>query len=451
MDALDYPRIDATVTDNGVINLTIQGHHPRTFQDTTTDTALTHVWNHCAHLAYALGRDVKIYVHEGPKTSYYTLTPDGEPTLQTVTEEVEKPALWRRKALLIPAAALLVLGIGGGALATVSALNRPNSTTNAASAAAGITLTLDHGTYTAAALSSDGQRLSYLDGTTLYVVDAATGTLVSQTDLTKDKVEASGLMIHPTSDGFLYTAPGTYFTWSNGKFSSIDTITAKSQTIITRAGEPVIISRSDTTPGSVQKISATGPERYRSPADGAAFIATHQGTGIWASTRGTGTIITATAKGAETAARPLAAPADGATFTRWVGATATGEVITLWHTPDGRDLLALQSAESESLSRTIDVTAAAESVKIDGTGTLAIAGAQVHTLTAEGGYSLPATPTKVTARPAGGFSLEFGDGTTGDAISTGYIASTDAPVIGTTATGHRITVSTDQHSIIINP
>lgn len=448
MDALDYPRIDATVETDGIINLTIQDHNPRTFQDTTTDAALTHVWNHCAHLAQTLGRDVKIYVQEGTKTSYYTLTPEGEPTLQTVTEEVEKTSIWRRKAILIPAAALLALGLGGGALATVNALNQPATTT--ATTPAGITLTLDNGTYTTGALSSDGQRISYVDGSTLYVVDAK-GTLVSQTDLTKNKVKAAGLTIHPTSDGFLYTAPGTYFLWSGGKFSSINTITPKAQTIITRAGEPVIISRNDPTPSNVQKISVNGTERYRSPAEGAAFIATSKGSGIWASTRGNGTIITATAKGTETAARPVATPSEGATFTRWVGATATGEVVTLWRTPAGQDVLALQSPESDSVSRTVDITGAADSVKIDGTGTIAIAGSQVHHLSTEGSYALPAVPTKVTSRPAGGFSLEFGDGTTGDATHSGYTASPETPVIGTTADGHRVTVSPDQHSIVINP
>lgn len=444
MDALDYPRIDATVETDGIINLTIQDHNPRTFQDTTTDAALTHVWNHCAHLAQTLGRDVKIHVQEGTKISYYTLTPEGEPTLQTVTEEVEKTSIWRRKAILIPAAALLALGLGGGALATVNALNHPATTT--ATTPAGVTLTLDNGTYTTASISGDGQRLSYVDGSTLYVVDATKGTLVSQTDLTKIKIEAAGLTIHPTGDGFLYTAPGSYFMWASGKFSSINTITPKAQTIITRAGEPVIISRNDPTPSNVQKISVNGTERYRSPAEGAAFIATSKGSGIWASTRGNGTIITATAKGTETAARPVATPAEGATFTRWVGATATGEVITLWHTPSGQDVLALQSPESDSVSRTIDITGAADSVKIDGTGTIAIAGSQVHHLSTEGSYALPAVPTKVTSRPAGGFSLEFGDAT-----PNGYIASTETPVIGTTADGHRVTVSPDQHSIIINP
>ena len=449
MDALDYPRIDATVETDGIIQLEIQDHNPRTFQDATTEEALGQVWSHCAHLAQTLGRDVKIYVQEGTKTSYYTLTPEGEPTLQTVTEEVEKPSIWRRKAILIPAAALLALGLGGGALATVNALNQPATTT--ATTPAGITLTLDNGTYTAAALSGDGQRLSYVDGFTLYVVDATKGTLVSQTDLTKIKIEAAGLTIHPTSDGFLYTAPGSYFLWSGGKFSSINTITPKAQTIITRAGEPVIISRNDPTPSNVQKISVNGTERYRSPAEGAAFIATSKGSGIWASTRGNGTIITATANGTETAARPVATPAEGATFTRWVGATATGEVITLWHTPSGQDILALQSPESDSVSRTIDITGAADNVKIDGTGTIAIAGSQVHYLTTEGSYALPAVPTKVTSRPTGGFTLEFGDGTTGDATPSGYTASTDTPVIGTTADGHRVTVSPDQHSIVINP
>ena len=448
MDALDYPRIDATVETDGIINLTIQDHNPRTFQDTTTDAALTHVWNHCAHLAQTLGRDVKIHVQEGTKTSYYTLTPEGESTLQTVTEEVEKPSIWRRKAILIPAAALLALGLGGGALATVNALNQPATTT--ATTPAGVTLTLDNGTYTTASISGDGQRLSYVDGSTLYVVDTK-GTLVSQTDLTKIKIEAAGLTIHPTGDGFLYTAPGSYFMWAGGKFSSINTITTKAQTIITRAGEPVIISRNDSTPGSVQKISVNGTERYRSPAEGAAFIATFKGSGIWASTRGNGTIITATAKGTETAARPVATPVEGATFTRWVGATANGEVVTLWHAPSGQDVLALQAPESDSVSRTIDITGAADSVKIDGTGTIAIAGSQVHYLSTEGSYALPAVPTKVTSRPAGGFTLEFGDGTTGDATPSGYIASTDTPVIGTTADGHRITVSPDRHSIVINP
>lgn len=449
MDALDYPRIDATVETDGIINLTIQDHNPRTFQDTTTDAALTHVWNHCAHLAQTLGRDVKIYVQEGTKTSYYVLTPEGEPTLQTVTEEVEKTSIWRRKAILIPAAALLALGLGGGALATVNALNQPAPA--AATTPAGITLTLDNGTYTTGALSSDGRRISYVDGSTLYVVDTTRGTLVSQTDLTKNKVKAAGLTIHPTSDGFLYTAPGSYFMWASGKFSSINTITTKTQTIITRAGEPVIISRNDPTPSNVQKISVNGTERYRAPAEGAAFIATSKGNGIWASTRGNGTIITATSKGTETAARPVAPPAEGATFTRWVGATATGEVITLWHTPSGQDVLALQSPESDSVSRTIDITGAADSVKIDGTGTIAIAGSQVHHLSTEGSYALPAIPTKVTSRPAGGFTLEFGDGTTGNATPNGYTSSTETPVIGTTADGHRVTVSPDQHSIIINP
>lgn len=444
MDALDYPRIDATVETDGIINLTIQDHNPRTFQDVTTEEALGQVWNHCAHLAQTLGRDVKIYLQEGTKTSYYVLTPEGEPTLQTVTEEVEKTSIWRRKAILIPAAALLALGLGGGALATVNALNHPATTT--ATTPAGITLTLDNGTYTTGALSGDGQRLSYVDGSTLYVVDATKGTLVSQTDLTKIKIEAAGLTIHPTGDGFLYTAPGSYFMWASGKFSSINTITPKAQTIITRAGEPVIISRNDPTPSNVQKISVNGTERYRSPAEGAAFIATSKGSGIWASTRGNGTIITATAKGTETAARPVATPAEGATFTRWVGATATGEVITLWHTPSGQDVLALQSPESDSVSRTIDITGAADSVKIDGTGTIAIAGSQVHHLSTEGSYALPAVPTKVTSRPAGGFSLEFGDAT-----PNGYIASTETPVVGTTADGHRVTVSPDRTSIIINP
>ena len=201
-----------------------------------------------------------------------------------------------------------------------------------------------------------------------------------------------------------------------------------------RAGESVIISRNDPTPGSVQKISVNGTERYRSPAEGAAFIATSKGNGIWASTRGNGTIITATTNGTETGAHPLVTPTEGATFTRWVGATANGEVVTLWHTPAGQDILALQAPESDSVSRTI-----------------AIAGDQVHHLTTEGSYALPAVPTKVTSRPAGGFSLEFGDGTTGDATSSGYIASTDTPVLGTTADGHRVTVSPDQHSIVINP
>ena len=449
MDALDYPRIDATVETDGIIHLEIQDHNPRTFQDVTTEEALGQVWNHCAHLAQTLGRDVKIYVQEGTKTSYYVLTPEGEPTLQTVTEEVEKTSIWRRKAILIPAAALLALGLGGGALATVNALNQPATTT--ATTPAGITLTLDNGTYTTGALSSDGRRISYVDGSTLYVVDTTRGTLVSQTDLTKNKVKAAGLTIHPTSDGFLYTAPGSYFTWASGKFSSINTITPKTQTIITRAGEPVIISRNDPTPGSVQKISVNGTERYRSPAEGAAFIATSKGSGIWASTRGNGTIITATATGTETGARPLATPTEGATFTRWVGATANGEVVTLWRTPAGQDVLALQSPESNSVSRTVDITGAADSVKIDGTGTIAIAGSQVHYLSTEGSYALPAVPTKVTSRPAGGFALEFGDGTTGDATPSGYIASTDTPVIGTTADGHRVTVSPDRHSIVINP
>lgn len=449
MDALDYPRVDATVETDGIINLTIQDHNPRTFQDVTTEEALGQVWNHCAHLAQTLGRDVKIYVQEGTKTSYYVLTPEGEPTLQTVTEEVEKTSIWRRKAILIPAAVLLALGLGGGALATVNALNQP--ATAAATTPAGITLTLDNGTYTTGALSGDGQRLSYVDGTTLYVVDATKGTLVSQTDLTKNKIEAAGLTIHPTSDGFLYTAPGSYFMWAGGKFSSINTITTKTQTIITRAGEPVIISRNDPTPSNVQKISVNGTERYRNPTEGAAFIATSKGSGIWASTRGNGTIITATAKGAETAARPVATPAEGATFTRWVGATANGEVVTLWHTPSGQDVLALQAPESDSVSRIIDITGAADSVKTDGTGTIAIAGSQVHYLSTEGSYALPTVPTKVTSRPAGGFTLEFGDGTTGDATPSGYTASTDTPVIGTTADGHRVTVSPDQHSIVINP
>lgn len=449
MDALDYPRIDATVETDSIIHLEIQDHNPRTFQDVTTEEALGQVWNHCAHLAQTLGRDVKIYVQEGTKTSYYVLTPEGEPTLQTVTEEVEKTSIWRRKAILIPAAALLALGLGGGALATVNALNQPATTT--ATTPAGITLTLDNGTYTTGALSGDGQRLSYVDGTTLYVVDATRGTLVSQTDLTKNKIEAAGLTIHPTSDGFLYTAAGSYFMWAGGKFSNINTITTKAQTIITRAGEPVIISRNDSTPGSVQKISVNGTERYRSPAEGAAFIATFKGSGIWASTRGNGTIITATAKGTETAARPVATPVEGATFTRWVGATANGEVVTLWHTPSGQDVLALQAPESDSVSRTIDITGAADSVKIDRTGTIAIAGSQVHYLSTEGSYALPAVPTKVTSRPAGGFTLEFGDGTTGDATPSGYIASTDTPVVGTTADGHRVTVSPDRHSIVINP
>lgn len=448
MDALDYPRIDATVETDGIIHLEIQDHNPRTFQDVTTEEALGQVWNHCAHLAQTLGRDVKIYVQEGTKTSYYVLTPEGEPTLQTVTEEVEKTSIWRRKAILIPAAALLALGLGGGALATVNALNQP--TTAAATTPAGIALTLDNGTYTTGALSGDGQRLSYVDGTTLYVVDTK-GTLVSQTDLTKNKIEAAGLTIHPTSDGFLYTAPGSYFMWAGGKFSNINTITTKAQTIITRAGEPVIISRNDPTPGSVQKISVNGTERYRAPAEGAAFIATSKGNGIWASTRGNGTIITATSKGTETAARPVATPSEGATFTRWVGATANGEVVTLWHTPSGQDVLALQAPESDSVSRTIDITGAADSVKIDGTGTIAIAGSQVHHLTTEGSYALPTVPTKVTSRPAGGFTLGFGDGTTGDATPSGHIASTDTPVIGTTADGHRVTVSPDRHSIVINP
>lgn len=449
MDALDYPHIDATVETDGIIQLEIQDHNPRTFQDVTTEEALGQVWNHCAHLAQTLGRDVKIYVQEGAKTSYYTLTPEGEPTLQTVTEEVEKTSIWRRKAIIIPAAALLALGLGGGALATVNALNQPATAT--ATTPAGITLTLDNGTYTTGALSGDGQRLSYVDGTTLYVVDATKGTLVSQTDLTKIKIESSSLTIHPTGDGFLYTAPGSYFLWSGGKFSSINSITTKAQTIITRAGESVIISRNDPTPSNIQKISVNGTERYRSPAEGAAFIATSKGSGIWASTRGTGTIITATANGTETSARPVATPTEGATFTRWVGATANGEVITLWHTPSGQDVLALQAPESDSVSRTIDITGAADSVKIDGTGTIAIAGSQVHYLSTEGSYALPAVPTKVTSRPAGGFTLEFGDGNTGDATPNGYIASTDTPVIGTTADGHRVTVSPDQHSIVINP
>lgn len=430
MDALDYPRIDATVETDGIIHLEIQDHNPRTFQDITPSEALGQVWNHCAHLAQTLGRDVKIYVQEGTKTSYYVLTPEGEPTLQTVTEEVEKTSIWRRKAILIPAAALLALGLGGGALATVNALNQPTTAAATTPAPAGIALTLDNGTYTTGALSGDGQRLSYVDGTTLYVVDTK-GTLVSQTDLTKNKIEAAGLTIHPTSDGFLYTAPGSYFMWAGGKFSNINTITTKAQTIITRAGEPVIISRNDPTPGSVQKISVNGTERYRAPAEGAAFIATSKGT--------------------ETAARPVATPSEGATFTRWVGATANGEVVTLWHTPSGQDVLALQAPESDSVSRTIDITGAADSVKIDGTGTIAIAGSQVHHLTTEGSYALPTVPTKVTSRPAGGFTLGFGDGTTGDATPSGHIASTDTPVIGTTADGHRVTVSPDRHSIVINP
>lgn len=447
MDALDYPRIDATVSADGLIQLEIQDHAPRTFQDVTTEAALGQVWNHCAHLAQTLGRDVKIYVQEGTKTSYYTLTPEGEPTLQTVTEEVEKPSIWRRKAILIPAAALLAIGLGGGALATVNALNQPATTT--ATTPAGVTLTLDNGTYTTGALSGDGQRISYIDGSTLYVVDATKGTLVSQTDLTKNKVEAAGLTIHPTGDGFLYTAPGSYFMWSGGKFSNINTITTKAQTIITRAGESVIISRNDPTPGSVQKISVNGTERYRSPAEGAAFIATSKGSGLWASTRNGGSIITATASGTETGSHPLIAPTEGATLAGWVGATANGEVVTLWHAANGGAILAVQGANAESVTRTFEIPGGAE-VKIDPTGTLAIAGVQVMHLNGEGSYPLPSIPAKVTARTGGGFSLEFEGGVTGEATTAGYIASSDSPVIGMTADGHRVTVGDDRRSIIIS-
>ena len=109
------------------------------------------------------------------------------------------------------------------------------------------------------------------------------------------------------------------------------------------------------------------------------------------------------------------------------------------------------SPRIDNVSRTIDITGAADSVKIDGTGTIAIAGDQVHHLTTEGSTPYRPCQPRSQSRPAGGFSLEFGDGTTGDATSSGYIASTDTPVLGTTADGHRVTVSPDQHSIVINP
>ena len=447
MDALDYPRIDATVSADGLIQLEIQDHAPRTFQDATTEEALVQVWKRCATVAQTLNRDVKVSVREGIKTSLYTVGADAVPVLHAVTEEVERTPLWKRKVLMIPAAALLAVTLGGGAIAAVASMNAPASSA-AATAPADITLTLDNGAFKAAAISGDGQHISYIDGDTLYVVDSR-GALVSQTDLTKSKLTAAQVSISSTGDGFIYTAAGNYFMWGGGKFSALTGFSPKTQALITRAGEPVLISRTDTTPNTVQKIGVTGTERYRSPAEGAAFIATSKGSGLWASTRNGGSIITATASGTETGNHPLIAPTEGATLARWVGATANGEVVTLWHTANGGAILAVQGANAESVTRTFEVPGGAE-VKIDPTGTLAIAGVQVMYLNGEGSYSLPSVPVKVTARAGGGFSLEFEGGATGEATTAGFIASSDSPVIGMTADGHRVTVGDDRRSIIIS-
>ena len=71
-------------------------------------------------------------------------------------------------------------------------------------------------------------------------------------------------------------------------------------------------------------------------------------------------------------------------------------------------------------------------------------------LNGEGSYPLPSVPVKVTARAGGGFSLEFDGGATGEATTAGFIASSDSPVIGMTADGHRVTVGADRRSIIIS-
>ena len=447
MDALDYPRIDATVSADGLIQLEIQDHAPRTFQDATTEEALVQVWKRCATVAQTLNRDVKVSVREGSKTSHYTVGADADPVLHAVTEEVERTPLWKRKVLIIPAAALLAVTLGGGAIAAVASMNAPSSSATA-TAPADITLTLDNGTFKAAAISGDGQHISYIDGDTLYVVDSR-GALVSQTDLTKSKLTGAQVSISSTGDGFIYTAAGNYFMWGGGKFSALTGFSPKTQALITRAGEPVLISRTDTTPNTVQKIGVTGTERYRSPAEGAAFIATSKGSGLWASTRNGGSIITATASGTETGTHALIAPAEGATLAGWVGATANGEVVTLWRAANGGAILAVQGANAESVTRTFEVPAGAE-VKIDPTGTLAIAGVQVMYLNGEGSYPLPSVPVKVTARAGGGFSLEFEGGATGEATTAGFIASSDSPVIGMTADGHRVTVGADRRSIIIS-
>lgn len=436
---LAFPRISATVTGQAV-RLEVEGSADRTFEAASVEEALAKAYAHAAGIARVLGRGV--YVHVSDKSHKKTLVvyPDGEvSTEKVVSLEDQKSPLWRRKMVLIPVAVLLVLG-GAGAWG-IAAMGEPES--GSVQPPASVSFSTDNGAAQGASLSGDGQYLTYLDGRTVYVVSASSGELVSKTDL-KHKPAENTFMVRPhESGGFVYLGEDQAIVWSAEKkaFSSPKALYANNAQVITRASTTVTAAKEHKeTPTSVTTIDG---DKYRSPTEGASFIAWKGDTTYWAVNRDGGAVISADKDGNEKETHKLVPPVEGAAFSTWVGMSVQGEIITSWDVGD-QTVIAFQRTGSDELAAGVTVPKS-NGAEVDYTGQVLLAGESVINCSDHTSYMLERAPDGPKTQSVGFESLGAWIGPR----TTEFIDGDPQLVVGRNAAGEQVKLSGDRKTITI--
>ena len=462
MEPSRYPRVDAIIRGPAVVELAVQDQGVRFIQEATIDAALSRSYAYVSTIASNLGRPVYVHVADAQGGNRVMVVyPNGfvEPENVVVSQAAvaapaaEKKPFYKRAVFLVPLALVLVVGLLGGGVwgvmfflsnqgeRTVAAESHetsaepqsPDSTQEKKGDAVQLT-----GAAEVSAVSQDGKYVTYLSGKTLYVVSAQTGEEVSKTEVKEPDNALSELTIRPHQGGFAYVGKESYLTWSSDKkFSEVLRYSAKDQQMLTRQGVTALVNRDNPSKPAKVTLLGSSPKEFRTPAEGASFMATSQDGG---------TVVTADASGKVEGSHKLASPGEGARLTSWAGVSSRGEVMTLWSV-DGRSTLVFQSVSSGDIASKVSVDAS-EGAKVDFSGSTLLLGKQIIDCNTRSTYTIEMAPEKATPLPVG-FHLSGGTGGVSWAGPGGVRKSPEGEVLGVNYDGASVLLSADHHHMTI--
>ena len=447
MEALRYPRVDATLKAPATVELTVQDQGTRIFQEATEEAAFGYAYTFVSGIAERLSRPIYVYVERPGESMTVLVHPNGYVETESITSSEVKKPLYKRAMCLIPVALVLMLGVAGGAWGITSYMAAQKSTSAVPTQDSTPENTTFPLTNTAEnpkpQVSVDGNYITYLSNKTLRVISTQTGEEVGSTDLGN----GDNLTIRPHRDGFAYITQDTYFTWNKDKkFTTRLPFNAKSQQMVTRQGNTVVLNRDNASKPSSVILLGDSVEKFLSPEEGASYISADGTHAYWATGHDGGTIVIADSAGKPKSSHKLTPPAEGAKLTAWVGSNVQGEIMTLWDI-GGKSVLVFQPADSDEVIAKLPVDTV-EGAKLDFSGATLLLGKQIIDCKRHTSYILEDAPEKFTQLPVG-FESTGSSGTVSWIGPQEVRKNSQGEIIGINQDGKSMLLSADHNNITI--
>lgn len=395
---LEFPFFDLTDEDETTIRLTMNGKNPKTFSGATLEEAAEAATEEVARHAARLKRPVKarLTVNRDKVIRNTVVFPDGQAEIQTSQAIVDKKPFYKKPAVIVSLATLLLMGIGGAGYA-YHAATTPAETASIVDTAPANTTINGISSTTLPLISSDSRFILYSEGNAVKVATTATGEIIDSLAF-GESPESVTFRVLPNT-GYVVVWGKHIATWSESQgFSDSSSFPSGQKMLVTRSGETVTVAKSTASQPESVEIAGTG-KTFSRPSEGASFLYVRENLAYWATTEGGGTIVSALESGEVQKASHLAAPAENAELASWLGISDLGEVVTLWKVGEGLEV-ATQKPDSDAVSNRVAVSSS-ENKALTQTGNLLLLDHQVINLNTMESHSFEGDLQEVSSKAVG--------------------------------------------------